>query len=227
MPRSPQHKARTREQVAATAGRVFRRDGYAAAAVGALMAEAGLTHGGFYAHFDSKQALFAEVLASDHGLIRRLARRDPHADWTAQTIDFFADYLHPAHRAEVLDGCSFAALTGDVARSDDAVREAYRAAWRRAIGEVLRGPGEPWRRALARCSADQRAAAAALLGSAVGALGIAQALAPSPAADELLRGISAQVAAGLRALAASTASSAAVSAGDADGSARRDARRRG
>ena len=55
-------KAKTRARIVAAAGRVFRREGYHAAGVDKVMAEAGLTAGGFYAHFDSKQALLAEAL---------------------------------------------------------------------------------------------------------------------------------------------------------------------
>jgi TetR/AcrR family transcriptional repressor of nem operon len=186
MPRSKATKAATREHSAAAAGRVFRRDGYAAAAVDTVMAEAGLTRGGFYAHFASKEALFAEVMATDHGLIRMLARRDPHGDWRAQTGRIVGDYLQPAHLAEVAAGCSFAALTGDVARAGSAVREAYTSAWRRACAELLRRPGEDWRQAIARSDETGRGAASALLAMAVGSLGVAQALAGEAARAALL-----------------------------------------
>ncbi len=186
MPRSKAHKAATREQLAAAAGRVFRRVGCAAAGVDAVTAEAGLTRGGFYAHFDSKEALFAEVMATDHGLIRMLARRDAAGDWPAQTEAILGDYLAPAHLAEVMAGCSFAALTGDVARAGPAVREAYTAAWRRAVAELLRRPDEDWRHAWTRAGAQPRAQASALLAMAVGALGVAQALAADEARASML-----------------------------------------
>ena len=54
-------KEKTRDRILGAAGRVFRRQGYHASGVDAVMAEAGLTAGGFYAHFDSKQALLAEA----------------------------------------------------------------------------------------------------------------------------------------------------------------------
>lgn len=92
----------------------------AAASVGVVTAEAGLIHGGFYAHFASKEALLAEVLATDHGFIRLLERRTPAAParWRRQTARVFSDYLAPAHLEEVSRGCSFAALSGDAARAD-------------------------------------------------------------------------------------------------------------
>jgi TetR/AcrR family transcriptional repressor of nem operon len=204
MPLSKQHRARTRRAVAAAAGRLFRRAGYAAVGVDALMAEAGLTRGGFYAHFASKEALFAEIVATDHGLIRHLARRDPDSptSWREQTALVFADYLNSAHLAEVAEGCSFAALTGDVARSAEPVREGYRAGWRRALGEVLRGAGESWRHALLRASGPDRERAALVLGTAIGTVAIARALAPSNSATALLNAASAQVLAWLGADAA-------------------------
>ena len=54
-------KEKTRDRILGAAGRVFRRQGYHASGVDTVMAEAGLTAGGFYAHFDSKQALLAEA----------------------------------------------------------------------------------------------------------------------------------------------------------------------
>ena len=88
MPLSQQHKARTRERILRSAGRVFRASGYEATGVDAVMAGAGLTRGGFYAHFGSKEELFAAVLAADHGLIRMLAARDAASPvaWRAMCI---------------------------------------------------------------------------------------------------------------------------------------------
>ena len=60
---APDHKEKTRAKILEAAGRVFRRHGYHASGVDRVMEEAGLTAGGFYAHFDSKQALLAEALA--------------------------------------------------------------------------------------------------------------------------------------------------------------------
>lgn len=190
-------KGGTRERIVASAGGLFRRQGVDAASVGAVMAEAGLTHGGFYAHFDSKQDLLREVLTHDHGFIRLLARRSAGraADWQRQTAQVFADYLHPDHLVEVAAGCSFAALSGDAARADEAVRAGYPLAWQRLLGEVLRGPRQPPLGAFARASAAQRARASALVGMAIGAVSLARVLWPDPAAALLLRGVAAQAAA--------------------------------
>jgi TetR/AcrR family transcriptional repressor of nem operon len=202
MPLSKQHKAATRARIVACAGRVFRARGAEAASVAAVMADAGLTHGGFYAHFASKQDLLREVLTHDHGFIRLLARRTPAPlpQWRAQTARVFADYLHPDHLAEVAAGCSFAALTGDAARAAEPVRAGYRQAWVRLVGELLRGPREDPLAAHAAAPAVRREHAAALAGMAIGAVSLARVLAPDPAAAMLLRGVAAQVAAEIRPL---------------------------
>lgn len=207
MPLSPQHKARTRERIVAAAGRAFRRRGAEAPTVDELMADAGLTRGGFYAHFDSKQALLAEVLATDHGLVRQLARRvdGPPPAWLAQTRRVFADYLQPGHLSEVAAGCSFAALAAEAARADEAARQGFRAAWRRAQAEVLRHSGERWRHALQRATGEQRAHALLLLSTAIGAVQQAAALADPDQAPLLLRTAAAQVDALCVALATSRA----------------------
>ncbi len=195
MPLSKQHKAGTRERIVSSAGRLFRAQGVEAASVGAVMADAGLTHGGFYAHFSSKQDLLREVMTHDHGFIRLLARRPPapRPAGQKQTPQGFADYLNPAHLQEVAAGCSFAALSGDAARADEPVRAGYRLAWERLVGEVLRGPRQTPQAGFSLASVARRQRAAALVGMAVGTVSLARVLAPDPAAAALLRGVAAQV----------------------------------
>jgi TetR/AcrR family transcriptional regulator, transcriptional repressor for nem operon len=195
MPLGPLHKARTRERIVAAAGAEFRRRGALAPSVSELMAAAGLTHGGFYAHFESKAALLAEVLATDHGLVRQLARRPAGRaqDWETQTQRIFADYLAPAHLQAVASGCSFAALAAEAARADAPAREGFAAAWRRALGELLRRPGERWRHALQRGSAAERANALLALSTAIGAVQQACAVGDDALAGEILRAAAAQV----------------------------------
>ncbi|MBK7014246.1 MAG: TetR/AcrR family transcriptional regulator [Sulfuritalea sp.] len=177
MPLSAEHKERTRARILAAAGRVFRRQGYAATAVDAVMAEAGLTRGGFYAHFPSKEALFAEVLAHDHGLIRMLAARRARssAGWRRQTRRILGDWLAPDHLGPVREGCSFAALTADAARGGPEVRRAWGLAFERLVGELLRTPATDVDQALAMASSERRALAAQLAANAIGMLVVAAA----------------------------------------------------
>lgn len=175
MPLSKQHKAQTREQILRAAGAVFRRLGYAAAGVDAVMAEAGLTRGGFYAHFASKEELFGEVLANDHGLIRQLAARGARsaASWRRQTRKILGDWLAPEHLESVREGCSFAALTADAARGSAQVRRAWGLAFERLVGELLRSPDTDVDHALAAASAARRALAAQLAANTIGMLVVA------------------------------------------------------
>ena len=188
MPLSKQHKAQTRESIVRGAGRVFRRAGFEATGIDAVMAEAGLTRGGFYAHFASKEDLFATVVGTDHGLIRMLAARQAAnaAQWRARTLKLLADYLHFDHLDEVSQGCSFAALTADASRGSPAVRAAYGRAFDELVAQLLRRFGETADRAASRASARQREAAAQVAVVAIGSLIIGAALGGGPAARAAL-----------------------------------------
>ena len=99
------HKEQTRAKILRAAGRVFRRQGYHAAGVDKVMEEAGLTAGGFYAHFGSKEALLAETLgpaAAEAG-----AARDKDLEGVAGDawVEAFVErYLSPGHRHKTEDG---------------------------------------------------------------------------------------------------------------------------
>jgi TetR/AcrR family transcriptional regulator, transcriptional repressor for nem operon len=93
------------------------------------MATAGLTHGGFYRHFESKDALVAQACAA--AFTQRLAAMDDALEATdnadAARRAWLGDYLSPTHRDTPDNGCATAALAGDVARAPDgaALRDAY------------------------------------------------------------------------------------------------------
>jgi len=116
-----EHKAETRQRILDIASRRFREEGVDAVGVASLMADAGLTHGGFYAHFKSKEELVAAAvgtaLAESHSRIKRIA------DSAENGIETYIDaYLSPAHRDAVADGCCFAALGADLSRHEDPAR---------------------------------------------------------------------------------------------------------
>jgi len=137
----PQHKARVRARILDAAGRLFRRRGYDAVAIDDVMAAARLTRGGFYGHFRSKRALFAEALGQEHGFVRLLRGRRGRTReaLAAEAHRIVADYLHPDHRAEVGQGCYLAALGVEVARGARPARQAYEAAVRELAAELSRG----------------------------------------------------------------------------------------
>lgn len=142
MPLSKAHKAQTRQKILNAAGKLFRRRGYDGVGIDEIMAAAGLTRGGFYAHFTSKAELFKDVMASDHGIIRQLRQRKSDAADIEATRAVLGDYLDPAHLTVVRKGCTFAALTADAARSDRATRNAYTGAFADFIGELEKSSGD-------------------------------------------------------------------------------------
>jgi TetR/AcrR family transcriptional repressor of nem operon len=124
MGRSQASKAETHEKIVRTAAQRLREEGLQGIGVADLMKEAGLTVGGFYKHFDSREALVAEALASIESAWERAiadGRRKGVSDAKilARLIDA---YLGEAHRDAPGAGCVFAALAGDLARSGTQVR---------------------------------------------------------------------------------------------------------
>ncbi|MGK9167713.1 TetR/AcrR family transcriptional regulator [Inquilinus limosus] len=114
---SKDHKQETRERIIRTAAKRFREEGVEAVGVAALMADAGLTHGGFYAHFPSKEALVAAACVEGFGesqaRLRRTVERRPPGERLAAMAE---TYLTPAHRDHPGEGCTAAAIGPEIAR---------------------------------------------------------------------------------------------------------------
>jgi len=195
MPLSKAHKAETRARIVDAAGRMFRARGYAATGIDALMDSAGLTRGGFYAHFRDKEALLVEVLRADRGLPRLLAARRGRtvAALRCQALRVLSDYLNPAHQREVATGCSAAALAADAARTGPSARAAYRALLTWIAAELLRAPGETAAGAWRKANPGARRDALFAVAQAVGAVAIARALDDRATAATLLRRANAAV----------------------------------
>ena len=125
---SPQHKGRTRARILAEAGRLVRRRGLTAATLDRVMAAAGLSHGGFYAHFSSKDDLTAATLEAAFAATRDdlFAGLDSaaDADWVRQVL---GRYLGRAHLDDIERGCPLAPVGGEAARADGDVRAAVAA----------------------------------------------------------------------------------------------------
>ena len=135
------HKQQTRERVVRTAARLFRRHGYRAVSIDRVMEATGLTRGGFYRHFDSKAALYREVIASEHDFIERLRAREAEdtAGLGREGRQIARDYLAPEHRSQVIRGCTLASLVMDTARGDRASQRRYASALRELAAEFGRG----------------------------------------------------------------------------------------
>jgi TetR/AcrR family transcriptional regulator, transcriptional repressor for nem operon len=129
MPYSKDHKARTRERILEAARIQFNRHGFDRVTIDQVMAEAGLTRGGFYAHFSCKEELFAEAMASFlHGRgaqWREAEGIEPQARQLIMAKRMVDAYLSRQH-LEDLDGqCPLIAYATDTARAGDRVRDSY------------------------------------------------------------------------------------------------------
>ncbi|TAJ29474.1 MAG: TetR family transcriptional regulator [Reyranella sp.] len=169
MPISATRKAAIRAEIVGHAARLFRLRGHAGTNIDDIMLAAGLTRGAFYAHFTSKDDLFAEIVRMGHGLLPKLRAGPP-----AAALDAYLDREDLAANALA---CSLASLAGDIARAPLPARLAYANVLHGAIAELAK---DRQRRGL-----DADATVAAIL--AVGAVVLARASGDTRLSDWLLR----------------------------------------
>src|SRR5215217_3389757 len=117
------HKQATRQRILEAAGRRFKQDGIDGAGVAAVMSDAGLTNGAFYAHFKSKEDLVANVLAEQLRVQRERFRAAPSDRAGLESL--IRAYLSPEHRDQSADGCPSAALLDEIARRPVATRQVF------------------------------------------------------------------------------------------------------
>jgi TetR/AcrR family transcriptional repressor of nem operon len=122
-------KEQSHERIVEVAARAIRRAGYRGVGVADIMNEAGLTHGGFYAHFASRDALLVEAMqgasrdnqaALSDAMARRMAKG--HARFSA----LVGAYLHDTHLVRIENGCVVAALASEMTRQGDVVQQEAR-----------------------------------------------------------------------------------------------------
>jgi TetR/AcrR family transcriptional regulator, transcriptional repressor for nem operon len=177
---SRERAAENRDRIVDVAGRLFRERGFDGIGVANLMKAAGLTHGGFYGHFESKEEL--EVQACERVLARTgdawpaMAAKNPEAPLKG-LLDW---YLTAQHRDGPGDGCIYAALASDVAKQNSpALRRAFTVGLRPAIDTLVQIlPG--------RSKAARRQKALTYLSAMVGALILARAVDDAELSDEIL-----------------------------------------
>jgi TetR/AcrR family transcriptional repressor of nem operon len=175
------HKLTTRSRIVQAASEVFREKGVAATGVDEVMRRAGLTHGGFYAHFRGKSALVAEACASGFDAGRtNLARIAALPSRRERVRALVLSYLSPRHRDNPAGGCLVAALGFEAARASGPARQSYSAALQQHRARLA---------AALRLGVDERQnvrLATALLGQLVGALILARSLADPLESAEVL-----------------------------------------
>jgi TetR/AcrR family transcriptional repressor of nem operon len=174
-----QQKEETRQRILGTAVRRLRELGLEGAGVNAVMKESGLTHGGFYAHFDSKDDLAARAMAE--------ATREQRQRWITgieetprgqRVARLLARYLSPVHRDSV-DGCPVPSVAAGVAHASDEVREAFEQELLGtvdALEELLDDEG----------AADARQKAIGTMALCIGGMVMARAVPDTQLSDEIL-----------------------------------------
>ncbi|HKS19709.1 MAG TPA: TetR/AcrR family transcriptional regulator [Bradyrhizobium sp.] len=162
---SKEHKQETHARIVKKASVRLREKGAHGIGVADLMKEAGLTHGGFYAHFDSRDALVIEAFAyamdrsTEHW--RKLAEQTPPAKRLATIVE---SYLTPVHRDDPGHGCAVPALGAEIARESPKTRKAFAAKLEQMI-EMMADhmPGVPRKAARKRAMATLATMTGALM----------------------------------------------------------------
>jgi TetR/AcrR family transcriptional repressor of nem operon len=174
------HKAATRQRIVETASAKFRKDGIASVGIAGLMADAGLTHGGFYAHFESKEALVR--VAIETALEATRARMDRAAATNEAGLEgLIRTYLRPSHRDTPERGCAIAALAAEIARHDPPTRAAFGAGVETFLARLQS------HLPAALCDADKRRRAIGILAVMLGALQLSRVVVDADASDEILQ----------------------------------------
>ena len=178
---------KNRERIIETAARLFRERGFDGIGVAELMKVVGLTHGGFYGHFSSKEDLMAQ--ACEHAMKRSLdALQHAAENGGEHALSAVAStYLSATHRDQPADGCMLAALGAEAARHDSPVRSVFTKGVRSvvdALTEVL--PGESIE--------NKRERALTIYASMVGAIVLARAVDDADLSEEVLKSVLASIA---------------------------------
>ncbi len=171
------HKADTHRKVVEIAARRFRAEGVDGVGVASLMADAGLTHGGFYAHFASKEALVKEAL------IAAVASSSAYEAGEKEPLDlraFIEGYLSPLHRDRPATGCAMATLGAETARRPRPTRNAFSKEAQRLVARIASGfPDQA-------SGGDRLAAAYGLFAHLIGTLQLSRVVTDKAFSDEIL-----------------------------------------
>lgn len=178
MKKSRADTAETRKKIVELAARAFRKNGIEATGVAQIMATAGLSHGGFYRHFDSKDQLVREALSATS---KNLARDSAAAaeKGAEAVLAVFHDYMTSRYRDNVEDGCPLAAMGSELVRASEDTRHAATASFRKIIDTVA-----PFM--LAKDGEDGTDMALSLMTHMVGALTVARMVDDPVLSDRIL-----------------------------------------
>ena len=180
MPYAADHVAETRRRIVESARRLFNRKGFNEVSIDEIMAGAGLTRGGFYHHFKTKDELYAEAIsiALTCDPVARISGKpaDPNQSPDALMRRLIEAYLSRQHLEKTEEHCALFALPSDVARASPTVRTAYQNVLSAMAGLFQRGLGS-------ETAARQKALALAAL--CVGGMTLANTVADPALAEEI------------------------------------------
>ena len=176
-----EHKQETHKKVVEAAARRFRKDGIGSTGVVDLMADVGLTHGGFYAHFSSKETLVKEALAAASVKSRTHLQRQieaARAEGRDPLEAIVRTYLTTLHRDRPDRGCSVAALGSEIARHPRKTREAFTEGLSQTLQIIAS--------ALPEHVADRQTRAYAVFSTMIGALQLSRAISDSAMSQSVI-----------------------------------------
>jgi TetR/AcrR family transcriptional repressor of nem operon len=179
MKKSKAETAETRKRILEVAARAFKSNGVDGTGVSEIMAAAGLTHGGFYRHFESKEQLVAEACAASMAVFIQSAEAatDDGRDSFLKHVGYF---LSEEYRDDCLGGCPLVALGSELARSDPQTRHAASEGFQKLIDIVAKwNPRDD--------EASARDAAIFTLTSMVGAVTMARIVDDPALSDQILQ----------------------------------------
>ena len=171
------HKDATRQHIIDVASSQFREGGVAAVGIAGIMADAGLTNGAFYNHFESKEHLVEAVIA--HALGGRNVGLRANLEAGKGLDETIRDYLSARHRDDAGGGCPTAALVAEIARHPKTTRDAFT----EKISEIIALIAAKASNGSAR---ERRKQAIAAYGLMVGGLQLARAVNDRKFSDEIL-----------------------------------------
>lgn len=189
---SREKAAENRDAIVRAAGKLFRQNGFDGAGVAEITRAAGLTHGGFYGHFTSKDHLAAEACAQS--FVSSLKRLEGRAEPQGQRAEgYIEDYLTAIHRDRSDRGCPMPVFAGEVPRQAIEIQQAFAEgveAYITALAQELaakRGAAKPARR--------DRLRAMLVLSSLIGGMALARACAKSAPvlSEELLESLKGEI----------------------------------
>jgi TetR/AcrR family transcriptional repressor of nem operon len=181
MGHSQSDKLRTHERILEVAAKRFRERGIQGVSISEIMEEVGITVGGFYNHFSSREALNAEAVSVAFAHT---------ADWnelaSCQLGKAIDEYLSPAQRDDLASCAVFSSLTADIRRSNPATRDIFNRNLEEALAAVEQGLGES-------NIARRASKAAAILAALVGASLLARGTSDGNLAEKLLNAVSTEL----------------------------------